>query len=190
MVRPYKIRAYHVTEQTNGTSILATGFNRSRNSYDWLGYGIYFYQEAPKFAIHWATKERVEGAFTDPCLLGIDIEYRGFLDLLDYGQIDILRAVYDGLSKKAGKRFSKIKSKQKPFIVGGPPSGHALDRYVIEAAARLLQKQGIAIRAVRAVFLSGQPIYDKSHLTDREHIQIAVRDPSLLSAPWQETADP
>ncbi len=49
-----EIYGYHGTSQTKAASILINGFRASDNDYDWLGTGIYFFQDAPLRAKQWA----------------------------------------------------------------------------------------------------------------------------------------
>ena len=63
---------------------------------------------------------------------------------------------------------------------GDRPRPHPLDRYVIDYAVAVLETNGQVIRAVRGVFAEGRPLYPNSYLFDRQHIQIAVRDQSIV----------
>lgn len=177
----YRVIGFHATTEENGLSIVREGFNRSHNRYDWLGTGAYFYQEAPGSAVHWAKSERHEGTTENPFIIVAEIDWDGFLDLLDVGWADVLRTTYDRLNSKAKRAFTIVQQKQKAYEPQKRALAHPLDRYVLEATIRLLRGKRVHIRAVRAVFLEGKPIFEKSHLLDRAHVQIAVRDTSLVS---------
>lgn len=45
---------FHGTSTRAAERILASGFQISRNEYDWLGDGAYFFQDAPERALEWA----------------------------------------------------------------------------------------------------------------------------------------
>ncbi|HEU4883856.1 MAG TPA: hypothetical protein VFT45_16470 [Longimicrobium sp.] len=45
---------YHGTSAEAARRILSSGFEISRNEYDWLGDGAYFFQDAPLRAREWA----------------------------------------------------------------------------------------------------------------------------------------
>lgn len=49
-------------------------------------------------------------------------------------------------------------------------------------AAGLLAEQGTTIRAVRGVFAEGDPVFPQSAILNRAHVQIAVRDGSLIES--------
>ena len=49
-----EVTGFHGTSRASAGSILANGFDLSRNEYDWLGEGVYFFQDAPQRALDWA----------------------------------------------------------------------------------------------------------------------------------------
>jgi len=54
---------------------------------------------------------------------------------------------------------------------------HRLDRAVINRVVRI---SGQPVRSVRAAFQEGSVLYPGSHLFDRSHVQIAIRDLALI----------
>ncbi len=56
-----------------------------------------------------------------------------------------------------------------------------MDRLVINMAADALAQSGQPVRSVRGVFQEGRPAFPGSALYDQAHIQIAVRDSSVVS---------
>jgi hypothetical protein len=57
-----------------------------------------------------------------------------------------------------------------------------LDRAVVNYAARMLAREGESVRAVRGVFAEGAPVFPGSAIMNRAHVQIAVRDASLIES--------
>jgi hypothetical protein len=51
---------------------------------------------------------------------------------------------------------------------------------VIEVTIAILEREGIRIRAVRAVFAEGAPAFPGSLLSEGFHVQLAVRDTDLI----------
>jgi hypothetical protein len=47
MEKSIEVYGYHGTSQAQAASILTNGFQASDNDYDWLGTGVYFFQDAP-----------------------------------------------------------------------------------------------------------------------------------------------
>lgn len=187
MNKHFTIRALHATTQDIATTILQEGFKNSQNSYDWLGSGIYFFQEAPNFAYHWATQDRKEGQLDDVALIAADIDVTGFIDLLDYEWGGTLKDTYRSLDEQGDPDFRKVQERQQEFVLGSDKrQGHWLDRYVLEASVTMLEANDIYITGIRSAFWEGSRLYPKSHLMDRQHIQIAVREVSAIKNLWRE----
>jgi hypothetical protein len=165
---------YHGTSVEAAQAILSGGFEPSRNEYDWLGDGAYFFQGAPARALDWA-RERF-GA--DAAVVGAEIDLWGCIDLLDTRWNAIVREAYDGL-------LAILASEELPVPRQGS-GAHRLDRAVINHAAGLLEETGMPVRSVRASFREGDPLYPGSALYDRAHVQICVRDPSAIIRAWRE----
>jgi hypothetical protein len=66
-----QVYGYHGTSRTKAMSILNNGFRVSDNDYDWLGTGIYFFQDAPARAGAWAKEQYPEDpiAVLNPALI-------------------------------------------------------------------------------------------------------------------------
>lgn len=165
---------YHGTSVEAAQAILSNRFEPSRNEYDWLGDGAYFFQGAPARALDWA-RERF-GA--NAAVVGAEIDLLGCIDLLDTRWNAIVREAYDGL-------LATLVGEGLPLPRQGP-GAHRLDRAVINHAAALLEHTGMPVRSVRASFREGDPLYPGSALYDRAHVQICVRDPSAIIRAWRE----
>lgn len=160
---------FHGTTRTAAQQILDNGFSPSQNKYDWLGDGIYFFQDAPHRALEWAAKQ-----FSEPvCVVAAKIELVDFIDLLDIDWSSWLAKVFDRyLSdlKKAGHSL--------PVQRGG---AHSLDRAVLNYAVEVLESEGYRVRGIRGAFAEGHPVFPNSALLTHSHVQIAVRDRDLIS---------
>ena len=69
------------------------------------------------------------------------------------------------------------------------PSGNrARDCVVINWYCDRAAAEGLHVRSVRAIFEEGEPIFEASAIRALSHIQIAVRDPSVIleieEMPW------
>lgn len=76
---PIEIYGYHGTSRTKAMSIENNGFVASDNDYDWLGTGIYFFQDAPMRAKQWATQQHPE----EPSVIRALIRLDNCIDLFD-----------------------------------------------------------------------------------------------------------
>jgi hypothetical protein len=63
MSNSLEICGYHGTSRAKARNILENGFFASDNDYDWLGTGIYFFQDAAIRAKQWATVTRHANAY-------------------------------------------------------------------------------------------------------------------------------
>jgi hypothetical protein len=164
-----KIVGHHGTSKRIADQVLSQGFLTSKNSYDWLGDGVYFWQNAPLRALNWATK--TFGA--DGVAIEADIEVRDFINLLDTEWMSWLTDVHD-------QYLFEIKKKGQ-----APPlqteRAHRLDREVINFGITILEQGGHTVRGVIGSFREGRPVFPNSALYSESHVQIAVRDLSLIS---------
>jgi hypothetical protein len=165
---------YHGTSVEAAQRILSGRFEPSRNEYDWLGDGAYFFEDGPLRALDWA-RERF-GA--DAAVIGAEIDLSRCIDLLDTRWNAVVREAYDGL-------LAVLAGEGLPAPRQGT-GAHRLDRAVINHAAGLLEQIGMPVRSVRASFREGDPLYPGSALYDRAHVQICVRDPSAIIRAWRE----
>jgi hypothetical protein len=162
---------YHGTSRTVAQIVLRDGFRFSRNAYDWLGDGVYFFQDAPNRAREWAAQRYG----SDGVVIRSVIRLEDCLDLLDIQWNVFLEAAYTSLvdiAQQAGAQLPRQTS-----------GAHRLDRAVVNHAVSFLAaQQGMPVRAVRGVFGGGQPVFPGSAILDRAHVQIAVRDASSIES--------
>lgn len=165
---------YHGTSVEAAQRILTAGFEPSRNEYDWLGDGAYFFEAAPTRAFAWA-RERFRA---HAAVIGAEIDLGGCIDLLDTRWNAVIQECYHGLLE--------VITREGLAIPRQGAGAHRLDRAVINHAASVLAQSGVPVRSVRAGFREGDPLFPGSALYDRAHVQICVRDPSAIIRVWRE----
>ena len=163
---------YHGTSVGAARRILSSGFRSSRNTYDWLGDGIYFFQDAPLRAAEWARARF--GA--DAAVVGAEIDLDGCIDLLDIEWENVIVSGYRKYVRRAARSGVPI-----PRQTSG---AHRLDRAVLNHVAELVSTGGMTVRSLRAVFGEGDSMYPGSALLRRSHVQIAVRDAGAIVSTW------
>ena len=164
---PRVLLGYHGTSTSASSRILSEGFTPSANEYDWLGDGVYFFQDAPHRAMEWA-----EQRFDEPSVIRAHISLDGCMDLLDIEWFSFLNDAFDEYLARA-KRLGLSLPIQ-------TPGAHRLDRVVINYAIDLLERAGSPVRSVRAAFSEGRALFPGSAIYDRAHVQIAVRDLTVV----------
>ncbi|HEU0013294.1 MAG TPA: hypothetical protein VFQ45_06395 [Longimicrobium sp.] len=168
------VLAYHGTEATAAVSILSHNFQPSRNDYDWLGDGAYFFQDAPARAWEWA--RRRFGA--DAAVIGAEIDLTDCLDLLDIRWHDLHRQCY--------LRWTASRERKGLAPPRQTKGAHRLDREVINFAVSWIEEvDQVRLRSVRAAFAEGEPLFPESALLSHSHVQICVRDPSSILRRWR-----
>jgi hypothetical protein len=172
MKRALSAIGFHGTSKSNYEGIKRQGFLLSDNSYDWLGVGFYFFQDAPNRAKEWAKRHE------DPIIIGAEISLDHCMDLLDNVWYELLHRAfiaYEGACRK----------KNIPMAIQ-TPGNHRRDKIVIDMAVRALAERGFLVKTVRSVFKEGPECFQNSALTTQNHVQIAVRDISTIVDFWSE----
>src|SRR5712691_7761740 len=113
------VTGFHGTSAASAERIMNSGFTISRNEWDWLGDGVYFFQDAPIRAWRWAREHYSDSA----AVVGAEIRLEDCMDLLDVRWSSVLAETYD--------RFvEKMKESRVP-LPRQTSGAHRLDRAVI-----------------------------------------------------------
>jgi hypothetical protein len=170
----YGIRAigYHGTSTEAAQSILSTGFEVSRNDYDWLGDGTYFFQDAPLRAWEWARQRFGDNA----AVVGAEIDLADCVDLLDIPWEHVVKDTYYRYVAQVIDSGRRLPRQTK--------GAHRLDRHVMNYLAGWLVRDGFKVRSMRAAFAEGRPLFPGSALLSRSHVQISVRDIGAITRVW------
>jgi hypothetical protein len=98
------VLGYHGCDKEVGERILSgeTDFQTKENSWDWLGHGIYFWENNPKRAIQWA---RLKAKLSEnkgekpisPFAVGAIIDVGNCLDLTEARSLQIVKEGYKSL---------------------------------------------------------------------------------------------
>ena len=170
---PRHIYGYHGTSLEAAQGIIEQGFNVSTNDYDWLGTGVYFFQDAPQRARAWA----VERYPDSPAVIGSRLVLENCLDLLDISWFPTIREAYS-LFVEAYRQTNQPLPRQNPQRSKAHRLDCAFFNYIV---GQILEPQGETVGAIRGIFNEGDRIYPNSAIFDRAHIQIAIRNLSLIA---------
>ena len=160
----FPVAGFHGTTWSSAEEILKDGFRLSQNPYDWLGDGVYFFQDGLERAWEWAIEHHGEEAV----VIGAEILLVDCLDMLDTTWTKIMTQIYDQFLRKFKQAGLSL-----PLQTSG---SHRLDREVINYAVGVMADTGTNISCVRGAFAEGRPVYPDSAFYHHAHIQIAVRD--------------
>lgn len=165
---------FHGTSAEAADRVLTSGFEISRNEYDWLGDGAYFFQDAPVRGMEWARERFGERA----AVVGAEIDLDACVDLLDIP--------WEQAIVRTFQRYLGHLTRSGITIPRQTRRAHRLDRGVLNYLVDGMGLDGRIIRSVRAVFPEGEPMYAGSALPTRSHVQIAVRDRSAIIRTWRQ----
>lgn len=178
--QPFQITGFHSCDKKIGLEIIngKYGLNPSTNSYDWLGGGIYFWEQNPVRAMEYALecakqKQKFSGAIETPFVIGAMIELGNCLNLLEPNSLSIIRKAYLGL-----KELCEQSDEIMPVNKG---ANRALDCAVIQYLHQSNRKSRIKpYDTIRSAFMEGGLVYPNSNFTDRLHIEICVLNKNLI----------
>src|SRR4051812_26132769 len=99
------VLGYHGCDEAVARKVVA-GSERltpSKNDYDWLGHGQYFWEDSPTRALRWAEDEskRPGGKIKTPAVLGAVIDLASCLNLIDAEFLELVRSIHHQLEKLA-----------------------------------------------------------------------------------------
>lgn len=178
---PVFVLAFHGCDKAVGTQVL-NGTKQlavSKNDYDWLGEGIYFWEGNPSRALQFA-KERAagskasKGSIKDPFVIGAVLDLGLCFNLMDAAALDELRIAYESLELF----MSQDSTTPMPVNDGGADRvRRKLDQATISFLHAMREENQLpAYDTVRAGFFEGGQLYPGAGFSQRAHIQIAVRN--------------
>lgn len=152
-------------------SISTSEWQPSRNDYDWLGTGIYFWEHSPTRAFRWAKERYGKSA----AVIGAIIQLGACFDLMDEEHTSRLARFY--------MRFRSTYSASNvamPQNRGQGKKRRELDRAVINECLEYFESEGTVFDVVRGAFLEGLPIFEGTTISAETHIQLAVRNSDCI----------
>ncbi|MBC7553853.1 MAG: hypothetical protein H7257_07725 [Taibaiella sp.] len=178
--QPFSVIGFHSCDKAVGMRVLIgqDELLPSQNSWDWLGEGIYFWEQNPLRAVEYAVESAQRKQFNKkpieiPFVIGAIIDLGNCLNLTESGSLKILSTAYTGL-----KLLKDLSGEAMPVTNG---NNRALDCAVIEY---LHQTQKVnnqpQFDTVRCAFPEGEQAYSNSFISSRLHMQICVRNAECI----------
>ena len=178
------VLGFHGLDESIGRRIIA-GEDQllpSENDYDWLGHGIYFWENSLVRAQQWAKKQsqRKDTSVKKPFAIGATIDLGNCLDLLDQQWLDYVGDAYTYM-------IEDLRSENKEIPDNLPWNrddidfkNRKLDCAVILYAIQLAKEQGQPFDSVRAAFWEGEDLYPNAGFKQHNHIQISIINPQCI----------
>lgn len=154
---------------------------RSTNSYDWLGHGIYFWENSPARALEFAkAKPANKGSrkINTPAVLGAIIDLKHCLDLTEFKNLQFLKSGYDILKDVLETQSLKLPENKNVGNSNDLLIRH-LDCAVIETIHAYNTPEN-RYDSVRGMFIEGDCPYPNAGFKEKNHVQICIRNPNCI----------
>ncbi|HKI18694.1 MAG TPA: hypothetical protein VKA15_12485 [Isosphaeraceae bacterium] len=167
-----KVSGFHATSIQVADMLLReqTTWEASNNEYDWLGTGIYFWQDDPGRAWEWTAQRHWPHLALDTAVIEVEVELDECLDLIGPTYMELLAQAHRQLEAVYASRGTAMPENM-------PDGRHFLDHAVVNQVAENWWK----VDTVRGLFIEGAPAYPGASFYSLQHIQIAVRNPERIS---------
>lgn len=184
---PSLVIGFHGCDRSTFNKVVCSGeeLDPSINDYDWLGNGIYFWEQNYERAYDWALDLARRGKIEEPAVIGAVIDLGYCLNLTDSHYTGLLQNEYElmlhefellslEMPKNAGRTNDKLLRR--------------LDCAVIEhlharMSARKLSGDSEGVEpfdSARGLFSEGKEIYPLAGVKEKTHVQICVRNPNCI----------
>ena len=157
----------------------------SKNDYDWLGHGMYFWENNFLRALHFAQElqkrpQKGKKPIREPAVLGAVIDLGFCLDLLEKEFIDAAR-----------ESFATVRDSYAALEVSLPENislGSSKDRLIRRLDCAVIEHMRFRMRrkikrpfdSVRAAFIEGEPLYPTAGFYEKSHIQLCICNPNCV----------
>ena len=177
------IIGFHGTTKDRAEKYLSGSldFHASTNDYDWLGSGMYFWENNLERARKWAEDAaKRKGDGSEPAVIGAILDLGHCLDLTDSEYLEELKVGYKGL-----KKSFEQSGKTLPTNSSGGSSTDMLLRHLDCAVINFLHQMHKDVGmsqydSVRGVFWEGEDLYEGAGFKAKNHIQIAIVNPNCI----------
>ncbi len=180
------IVGFHGCDQATADRVLVTGepMKPSSNQWDWLGEGIYFWEQNPERAWQFAEEQRACGKIANPSVIGAFIHLGRCFDLARTEATAALGGAHAALLRE----FTAVGA---PVPVNRSGGGRGDDLLLRDLDCAVLNfhlrdidaahGHGAAYyQTVRGVFVEGVPAFPGASIFTKAHTQVAVRDPAVI----------
>jgi len=178
---PSLVFGFHACEREVGEILLSGegGFKASKNDYDWLGNGMYFWENSPNRAEKYGEElKNKRKKLKEPFVVGAVIHLGYCFDLLDYHSLQVLQTYYYSLEKTYLKAGLEMQINNN---IGTDKLLRRLDCAVFEYMHSEIKKDGVKpFDSIRAAFWEGKELYPSAGFKEKNHIQICIRNPNCV----------
>lgn len=171
---PSFVLGFHGTEKSLVDAVVAgkaVHLKKSDGKYEWLGHGVYFWENDPQRGLEWASSGNTKKKIKNPDVAGAIIDLGRCLDLTTRMGLDEVAEAYATLRDSYAQAGLPL-----PQNTGGKDQfKRELDCQVIQTLHLYRQDNGLPpYDSVRAPFQEDDPLYAGASFRIRNHIQLAI----------------
>lgn len=194
-VRPNLIIGFHGCDTDTCNSLLnnPNKIKKSEKPYDWLGHGVYFWENNYERALRWAKEKAKRKEIKKPTVIGAVIQLGFCCDLLDSRFITMLKEYYSlmveyykTLDKELpeNKDIEQDSYKDKIFRELDCTTIEFMHQEILNTIVKEKKENGFCeykmFDSVRGVFTEGGPVFPGAGIFDKSHIQICIRNSNCI----------
>ena len=194
-IKPNLIIGFHGCEASVRDALLnnPNEIKISRKPFDWLGHGMYFWENNYERALQWAQDKKSRGAISDPAVIGAVLYLGVCCDFLDRKYIrlltrsfDIMKERYNDSAKVLPSNADLPSDKHKDKIMRHLDCAviEFMHGKIVDYVKHDVQAKGHSNHKIfdttRGVFTEGGPAFPGAGLFAKTHIQVCVRNPNCI----------
>lgn len=174
---PSFVLGFHGTEKATVDTVVSQKrrmhLDHSKRSYDWLGHGVYFWENDPARGLEWAASGKKNRKIKRPDVVGAIIDLGLCLDLTTQTGLEEVQLAYAAYQKSMheAKQVMAQNSKGVDRVL------RELDCAVIEVLHQLRLDDGAPpYDSIRAAFPEADELYNNAGFRAKNHIQLCILD--------------
>jgi hypothetical protein len=194
-IKPNLVIGFHGCERHVRDALLMNpnDYKISQKPFDWLGHGLYFWENNYERALEWATEKEKRGGIVEPAVIGAVLSLGYCCDFLDKKYIRLL-AYYFNMMKSRYELFGEelpqnndLKHdthKDKILRHLDCTAIEFMHANILDQVKNERAEQGYSeykiFDSTRGVFIEGGPVFEGAGLFEKSHIQICIRNPNCI----------
>ena len=194
-IRPNLVLGFHGCDAETCNSLLnnPNEIVYSEKPYDWLGHGMYFWENNYDRAMLWAEDKKSRSEIKNPTVIGAILQLGYCLDLLDTSFINLLQAYFETMKSEykvlnkeipKNKDISHDKHKDKIMRELDCTLIEFMHQTILETILEEKRAQGYSelkiFDSARGVFTEGGPAFPGAGIQEKNHIQICIRNANSI----------
>lgn len=175
---PNLVIGFHGCHKDVFTKVISKGehLRSSDNSYDWLGNGIYFWEQNYARAYEWAKNRYGDNA----AVVGAVIDLGYCLNLTDSSSNEKLQLAYRILKSRCLLLDKELPHNRKSKVTKDVLL-RDLDCAVIQQIHYYNKSNGLSeFDSVRGIFTEGEAVYEGSAFLEKTHVQLCICNPNCI----------